>query len=170
VPLDYNVLGDELRIGWTSLTPISLKTSEKLLTLKVKLHCTLGKNETIGFNLASDPLNELADGNAVVIPDAVLYIDMIGSSVKGVNVTNESSNLTLTNYPNPFTGTTTFAYCLPVDGEVTLEIRGILGSIMNIPVNKSIQAAGDHTLTVDVNALAPGVYTATIRLNTGGQL
>ena len=75
-PVMYNVSGDELRIGWTSLNELSLKAAGKLLTLRVKLVGSLGKDETVRFTLAQDLLNELADAMGFVIRDAVLNMDI----------------------------------------------------------------------------------------------
>ena len=96
--------------------------------------------EGIRFKLAADPLNELADGDYNVINNAVLSIDVITTSMTGTGEISLSDRLTLANHPNPFTGKTTFAYSLPVDGKVTLEIYDIVGNkvkslvmLLNLP-------------------------------------
>ena len=167
-PVGYNVNGDELRIGWTDINPVVLKAAERLVTLKVRLTGTFDKEELLRFALAADVLNELADGNAEVIPDARLNIDVIGAFPLGIDV-QPAGDLLLANYPNPFNGTTTIAYTLPVAGNVTIEIRDMLGSIVRTPVNNEAQSAGDHRITMDGSLLAPGVYMATLKLNAGGQ-
>jgi hypothetical protein len=162
-PVEYGVNGDEIRIGWMSVNPLSLKADDKLITLKVRSTVSVGKDETIRFMLNPDPLNELADGSYRAIEGAVLKMAEIGGTALGTGEITMASRLTLLNYPNPFIGTTTFAYSLPVDGKVKLEISDMLGSKVKILVDE-IQTAGDHTLTVDANELKPGVYTATLRL------
>jgi hypothetical protein len=163
----YNVAGDELRIGWTSLSELSLKAVDKLLTLKVKLVGSLGKDETIRFALAQDPLNELADGMANVIQD-VLNVDVIGAYPLGINPVS-SEALSFTNYPNPFTGVTTLAYSLPVAGEVTIELRDMLGSLIKTIVNKVPQASGDYKLVQNLQDLSPGIYMVSLKLTSVGQ-
>ncbi len=166
-PLDYAATGDELRIGWQSLSPVSLNPGEKLLTLKLRLKVELGEGESIRFSLAGNELNELADADYDVIPNAVLFTNAIGSAL-GVDVLPGFGTLTFANYPNPFRNQTTFAYSLPVDGFVSIEICNMLGSKLKTLVNE-MQTAGDHTLTLDANIMGPGVYIATLRLNAKGQ-
>ncbi len=167
-PLMHSVSGDELRIGWNSLEPVILLEGESLLTLKVKLIGLPGE-EGIRFKLAADPLNELADGDYNVIDNAVLSIDVITTSMTGTGEISLSDRLTLANHPNPFTGKTTFTYSLPVDGKVTLEIYDIVGKKVKSLVDVT-QSAGDYVLSLDDAALQPGVYTATIKLDSNGNL
>ena len=167
-PLMHSVSGDELRIGWNSLEPVILLEGESLLTLKVKLTGLPGE-EGIRFKLAADPLNELADGDYNVIDNAVLSIDVITTSMTGTGEISLSDRLTLANHPNPFTGKTTFTYSLPVDGKVTLEIYDIVGNKVKSLVDVT-QSAGDYVLSLDEAMLQPGVYTATIKLDSNGNL
>lgn len=168
-PLSYNVIGDELRIGWNSMTPLNLKAAEKLLTLNVRLIGTLSKDETIRFSLVSSPLNELSDASFTTIGDAALSMDMISGSALGIGPAGTNGDLLLGNYPNPFNESTTIAYTLPVNGEVSLVIRDMLGTIVKVMVNKEEQKAGDYKLKLDANSLPQGVYMATLKLITGDQ-
>jgi hypothetical protein len=161
-PLMYNISGDELRIGWTSLSPVWLNEGESLITLKMKVNDQTG-NGSIYFSLAGDPLNELADGNYEVIGNAVLTIDVVKASALGFGENSLAENLTLSNHPNPFNGTTTFVYSIPVDGKVILEIYDLLGNKVKVAVDET-QSAGTYSLKLDANQLQPGVYTATIKL------
>jgi hypothetical protein len=161
-PLLYNVSGDELRIGWNSIEPISLQEGESLLTMKLKVIGLTGE-DGIRFKLAGDPLNEIADGDYNVINNAVLSIDVITTSMTGTGEITLSDRLTLANHPNPFMGKTTFAYSLPVDGKVTLEIYDIVGNKVRSLADVT-QSAGDYVLSIDDVILQPGVYTATLKL------
>jgi hypothetical protein len=167
-PVLFNVSGNELRIAWTSLTPLSLKAGDKMLTLNVKLIGSLGQDETIRFNLADNPLNELADGSSSVITNAAIMMETMAAATNAINEIS-AEKLQLYNYPNPFTETTTFAYTLPFNGEATLEIFNMLGSKVNVLLNES-KTAGDYKLTVNSNSLKPGVYTAVLKLKTDGQI
>jgi hypothetical protein len=135
----------------------------------VRLIGALGKDETIRFTLAANQLNELADAMANVIPDAVLNIDGIGAYALGIEPVVSSETLRFANYPNPFIGTTTLAYSLPVAGEVTIELRNMLGSIVKIVVDKAQQTSGDHKLVMDAAVLPSGIYLATLKLTSDGQ-
>jgi hypothetical protein len=164
-PVMYNASGNELRIGWNSTMPLPVKPGDKVLTLKLKIVGAVSLDETLRFSLAADPLNELADGNADVINDAVLYMDMLHASALGISNPVAADAMTLGNYPNPFAGTTTFAYSLPVSGKVTIEVFNMLGNKLVVLANQA-QTAGDKTFTFDAGVLKPGVYTAVLKLIT----
>jgi hypothetical protein len=163
-PMEHAVVGNELRIGWNALFPMSLNTGEALLTLKLRTIGTMAQDETIRLSLTSDPLNELADGNYNIIPNAQLFVDEIGGITTGVPEVTLNSKLKLESYPNPFVDQTTFAYTLPKEGRVVLELANMLGSKTVILLDEW-QSAGNHTFTADLSRLNVGVYTATIRLH-----
>jgi hypothetical protein len=163
-PLQYNVEGNELRIGWYSLAPVWLNKGESLITLQLKL-----KGETsaegIQFSLAADPLNELADGNFNVIGNALLVIDIPSTSAMGTSHNIAAENIEFSNHPNPFRGTTTLSYNLPVDGKVVIEVYDLLGTLVKTMVNEN-QTAGQYSLQLNANSLQPGIYTAVLKLNS----
>jgi hypothetical protein len=101
------LVGEELRIGWNALMPMSLTTGETLLTLKLRTTGSLAQGETIRLSLTADPLNELADGNYNTIPNALLFVDEIGGIATGVPDITFSNKLLLECYPNPFVDKTT---------------------------------------------------------------
>lgn len=160
-PLMYNVSGDEIRIGWTTIVPVYLTEGACLITLKVKVIEESGP-EGINFTLASNPLNELANANYVVIDDAVLVVDVIQTSALGI-INNTADRLELENHPNPFHGTTTFEYSIPVEGRVILEVYDLVGNKVMTAVDE-VQGAGKYAYKVDANILQPGVYTATLKV------
>jgi hypothetical protein len=162
-PMEYAVVGNELRIGWNALFPMSLNTGEALLTLKLRTIGSMAQGETIRLSLTSDPLNELADGEYNTIPNAQLFVDEIGGTITGIPEVLINGKLILENHPNPFAGRTTFTYILPEDGKVMLEIADVTGSKTDVLMDEW-QQAGAHTFSADMSNYAVGVYTATIRL------
>jgi hypothetical protein len=165
----YAIHDHEIRIGWHSLSPLRLNAGETLLTLKVKVAETFIDNTDLRFSIAYDPLNELADGSYTAINPASLSMDMLKTSALGGTELPDQLALVFKNQPNPFKGTTTFAYSLPMDGKVSLELRSMLGSNVTTLVDEA-QPAGDYSLTLDASTLEPGVYTATLRLYVKGTL
>jgi hypothetical protein len=160
-PLQYNVKGNELRIGWYSLAPVWLNKGEGLVTLKLKT----SSDKEVRFSLADSDLNELADANFDVIGDASLVIDIPSTSSLGLGVNLSSEEVDFTSYPNPFKGTTTLTYSLPVDGQVLIEVYNLVGSKVNVAVDET-QSAGEYSLNLDASNLQPGVYTAILKLKT----
>jgi hypothetical protein len=161
--LQYNVNGNELRIGWYSLAPVWLNEGESLVTLKMKMKTST--EEGIYFSLVDSQLNELADGDFDVF-DATLIIDIPSKSALGFGNNNEvAENIELSNHPNPFIGTTTLTYSIPENGEVTLEIYDMIGNKMKVEVDAT-QDAGNYSVIMDANELQPGIYTAILKYKT----
>ena len=71
------------------------------------------------------------------------------------------------NYPNPFNPATRISYSLPDPGPVTLVVYNILGEQVRVLVN-SYQRSGFHSVDVDGEGLASGVYF--YRLKAGDNL
>jgi hypothetical protein len=167
VPVMFRVNGNELRIGWHNLTPaLNVQEASELLVLKLKATANFTEGKIFQLAFVSSPLNELADGMAVVIDDVTLNTDIIANSPLGVN-NLQNQALSLNVYPNPFNDFTTISYKLPVDGKVTLEVRDMLGHIVATPVNE-YQASGKHTLKFASEKLPQGVYNAVIKLQPDG--
>jgi len=80
VGLDWAVNGNELRIGWNSLTPVDLAASSELVILRLKTTAAFVNDAAIRISLIPNPLNELADEQLNVINDAVLKVDVIAAS------------------------------------------------------------------------------------------
>jgi hypothetical protein len=161
--LDWSANGSELRIGWTAGDPLWFSEDEVLLTISLKTSETFGQGDEIYFTLAGDPLNELADGSAKVIPDAVLGIDALVFSTWGIPDPDNSAPLTLECIPNPFYSYTFISYSIPVDGRVTIQISDMLGRKVSVPVDENLPG-GKYSFKLDALPLQPGVYTATLTL------
>jgi predicted outer membrane repeat protein len=65
--------------------------------------------------------------------------------------------LQIANYPNPFTGSTTFFYTLKEYSQVILQIFNSFGHIVDEPVN-TVQQKGKQTAVWDAGDLPPGMY------------
>ncbi|NCA84759.1 MAG: T9SS type A sorting domain-containing protein, partial [Clostridia bacterium] len=168
MPVIFKIKGNELRISWYSMIPMEVSKNETVITLQLK--AIADADEDIFITLANDPVVELADGNYNVIKDGVLSIAVVSSNTAvGVNEVNQSDDLQLANYPNPFKGTTQFAYTLPADGKVTLEINDITGNKVKLLINEG-QHVGEHMFTMDASALPPGMYVAILTFTGNDQV
>ena len=157
----------ELRLGWFALQPAMLDAGDVLLTLRVRVTGDIALDETLVFSLTQEATNEIADGRFLSNGPTELHMDALTGKSTGTHENPEQHTLNLTCFPNPFRGTTTLAYSLPADGKVTLDITSMLGAQVTTLVDEA-QTAGDHTLTLDASTLKPGVYTATLRLDSDG--
>jgi hypothetical protein len=163
--LDWAVNGDELRIGWTAGDPVWFFENETLLNITMMTSETFSEGDEIRITLAADPLNELADGTAKVIPDAVIGIDAIVFSTYGITDPSIMSALTLESNPNPFAVYTVLSYNLPVDGHVTLKVSDMLGRQVSKVVDE-YQVGGKYTYKMDALPLQPGMYNVTITVHS----
>jgi len=75
----------------------------------------------------------------------------------------EDSSLTLSNYPNPFTGQTTIEYNLPDDSSVTLIVTDMTGRQISVLVNNEVKTKGQHTTVFDGANYPAGMYYYTIQ-------
>jgi hypothetical protein len=168
--LAWTVKGNELRIGWNSLEPMSLEANQELLVIHARTASTFGHGDAIRLELAADPLNELADGYVEVIPDAVLGMNLIEFSTNGFVDPAIGASMTLESAPNPFANYTMLSYTLPAEGQVTLAINDMLGRTVTTLV-KEAENSGRHAIRLDASTLQPGVYFATLTLhNSSGEL
>ncbi len=72
-------------------------------------------------------------------------------------VKGENGTLLQQNHPNPFSGNTVFPYCLQKGGRVTFRIYDISGAEAGC-IEKGPQAAGDHTLELNIGNMESGIY------------
>jgi hypothetical protein len=160
--LDWSVNGNELRIGWFSTVPFNVDVLGDLLTLKLKTTAAFTSGKSIRVTLVSTSLNEIADANYNVIPDATVSVAVIENSPAGINPL-ANQEMTFQNHPNPFANLTTFTYNLPVAGNATIEIHDLLGRVVMTVLNEQ-QISGPHILQVDATTLPMGIYIATLKL------
>jgi photosystem II stability/assembly factor-like uncharacterized protein len=66
------------------------------------------------------------------------------------------------NYPNPFNPTTVIRYSLPKAEQVTIALYDITGRVIKI-FNEGVKHSGDHSIQINSDELASGVYFYTIK-------
>jgi len=163
--LAWSAMEGELRIGWNSLQPIVSGFYEELLNIRVKTTSRFGPGDMIRFVLAANRQNELADGNYRVIPDAWLSTGSLAYFTNSIPEPAGVTPLTLLSRPNPFADHTIIDYHLPDDGFVILRITDILGRPV-ATLAEAYERSGAHSLRFDAITLQPGVYMASIRLES----
>ncbi|MCX6250435.1 MAG: hypothetical protein NTX61_06760 [Bacteroidetes bacterium] len=160
----WNVSGNELRIGWYSSLPLNIGASGELMVIRLKTSTSFTRNQTIHFNLVSSSLNELADDHNKTISDGMISMNGIIAMPEGITE-NSLQGLSMTNQPNPFTGSSVINCFLPADGLVTIEIRNLLGVLVKSLV-KEHWNQGNHSVRFTPENLATGIYLATLHLKT----
>ena len=61
------------------------------------------------------------------------------------------------NFPDPFATTTTLTYTLPAEAVTQLSIYDVIGRRLRVSFFR-LESAGTHTVQIDADGLAPGVY------------
>ena len=84
--------------------------------------------------------------SSLVVPEALQTDEpvMFATELRGV-------------YPNPFNPVTTVSYALKEEDQVSLVVYNVLGQRVAVLVD-GVQAAGEHTITLDGNRLPSGPY------------
>jgi hypothetical protein len=82
---------------------------------------------------------------------------------KQLTVVTNLQHASLQNYPNPFTGTTSVSFQLPVSGVATLRVYNNLGAEVSTLINKQQLDAGSYTVAFDGTSLPAGLYHYTLR-------
>jgi len=62
------------------------------------------------------------------------------------------------NVPNPAGERTRISFTLPADAIVTLQVYGLLGQVVSVPLSQRQMPAGDHEISVDTGNLPEGIY------------
>jgi hypothetical protein len=106
-----------------------------------------------------------SDEALVEVPVRVLV-----GSMSGIAGTDDDARplATLRNYPNPFSGETTFSFHLARKAVVDLEIYNVQGRLVTAILRDRSLAEGPHRFTYDGGALPSGVYFC--RLKTAEQV
>jgi hypothetical protein len=161
-PVMWAVNGNELRIGWYSLDPVNVDENGSLVTLKLMTSNAFTTGRTIDISMPLDRLNEIAGGNYKTIESAALMVAKVNYSSRDLSI-EQDKGMKLSNYPNPFTKSTTIKYTLPVAGKVTINLYNNMGQLVTTIVEAS-QNAGEYSVRYESNSLQPGIYVARLRL------
>lgn len=95
-----------------------------------------------------------------------VYYAYIQPGTVGMNEQEMKDYISVSNYPNPFTGNTSIRYTLQRAAQVQLQIFDVFGKKIAEPLNTT-REAGNHTFTYDASELPVGLYIG--RLSSGGQ-
>jgi hypothetical protein len=159
VATTWKVSGDELRIGWNSISPVNVSAGEKLVVLTLLPTLAFTDIQTMTATLVPNTLNELANADFIQIQGAELQVDNVE-----INPLGFPNLLKLKAEPNPASVSTTFTYTLPVSGIVNMKIYNSMGSPVRSVVSNVYQDSGTYSLNTDIRSLRKGIYFVKITL------
>jgi len=96
--------------------------------------------------------------------------DYQSEMLRTISTELHTEELTIRNYPNPFTGMTTIEYSLPKAEQVSLTISDISGKIVRHLLQDKAHEAGIYTLQLDASMLSPGIYISTLQTTKALQI
>ncbi len=139
-----------LNIAWFSTEPVSLNENATIAQIRVRVLADIPEGTEL-FSL--NAITELADVNANPISDV---------NLKTIGVTTDKgvlsgSELSTSNYPNPFDRTTTISYTLPENGKVKVDVYNTVGMLVTTLVDQ-YQEAGLQNAVFNGTDVKPGVY------------
>lgn len=153
--VNVNAEKANINIGWFNTNAMNVNADDAIAFITVRVLANIEEGTRL-FELTSN--TELADASANVIEGVNLKSTAIYSAKAS------STELTATNYPNPFNANTTISYNLPEAGKVTVIVYNKLGQAIRTLVNGA-QDAGVQTIELSNANLLPGVYQYRITLN-----
>jgi len=151
--LTYSVANGELRISWFSLA--GMNTENQIVTLKLKAK-DLSNVTAEDLSVVLDGSSEISDRNANVFQNV---------SINCPKLSVAANTASITNYPNPFAGTTTISYNTTVDGNVSLVLYNIVGEEVSVLINNEFTTAANHQITLSSNKLEAGIYVCKLYVN-----
>jgi len=99
----------------------------------------------------------LEDGEDILAGLLEFYGGVTVSELTELQAANESDEIILSNYPNPFNPSTIIRYKLPESGLVSLKVFDLLGRQVAELVNE-VQHAGLHSVSFNAEHLSSGLY------------
>jgi len=158
--LVYNVMGDELRIGWfANVETLCITSNTPVIIINCKTTSNFKSGDIIKFSVANNSLCEFADEFGEPIDNVVLKTYSIEYS-NNQNIGNAESilNNDLFIFPNPAENIATLRYKVVNDGFVKISLYNVLGEKLFDVVNKYV-LKGVYNSEMDLSSIPDGVYS-----------
>ena len=177
-PLQNNKIGNDqpLQISWKYVGDIGSSVKVEISTDNTITWSTIKSVDPTSEGTSANPviyqtpkspfystdcfIRVTSDKKATLQYPSVAPGFVIGSAA-GVYSTNAENGYSISNYPNPFGGSTTIKFDLPVRSFVTIRIQDELGREIDKLVTETFDA-GSHSVTYNAANISNGVYTYTL--------
>jgi hypothetical protein len=187
-PYSYAWAGDGVNANSQNMQVCPTTTTTYTLTVIDALGCKGTDQVTVFVNDVrcgnkNDKVLVCHKGEVICVsPNAVKahldHGDYLGSCTAPATVTKKAVQVEerhmpdlvkLSNYPNPFTNTTTIRYQLPFDGTVALQVFDLSGKVVATLVSGQKQA-GMHTTDFNGKNVSKGVYYYRMTVTSGNKM
>jgi len=164
--LFYNVVGDELRVGWfADEGAVEIMAGEPVFVIRGRMTNYFRDGDVVQFKIANNPLCEFADENGKPIENVVLKtFSIVHSNSKNI----ENSGRTLDNdlfiFPNPAENTVNVRYNIVNYGIVNISMYNVLGEKVADVINKP-SLKGNFSSEFGLSSMPSGVYTLKMTLD-----
>jgi len=158
-------------IEWNAGVAAIIGSCFKILSL-VPANISPGMQMTVTVEFSSNDTNTcsaiLSFPSAGPCQDSVVSIQLIGKGTlaNSVEKTAEGNFVLDQNFPNPFSGVTSFNYSTPNESEVNIILSDMTGKIVKTIINGKV-SEGKHLVTFDASNLPSGSYI--ISLESGSE-
>jgi len=172
--------GDGPSCRWASIVPVTGGTAYYVGT-SVGLFATTALNDTFtvwtqqGTNTIGASIVDMidyrsTDGLIVIATHSHGIFSRHIADINDVAVNQVVANTVtdFTNYPNPFSNTTTIRFNIKDKQKVLLQVFDIRGALVSTIANEEMYA-GEKRYTFSANNLAAGIYYCTLKTNTSTQ-
>ena len=156
----YHVKENELRIGWLENDQaFQLKNNETFIIISGKTSGNFQPGDVIKFEVANNPLCEMADETATPVKNVRLQTFIIkhsGSPEISNNLNTPENYFEI--YPNPAKDKLNIRYQITHGEKVRITVFNMPGKEINVVTDK-YYLKGIYDLEIDLSSFPPGVYT-----------
>lgn len=140
----------QIRISWVNESGniTSVDPNVPILVIEAKKNNSFDGSD---IRFVIDPLSHFSDYKGEQI-DTRYTLPLISNSGKYLS----------NNYPNPYSGSTSIIYTLPVDGKVNVSLYNQMGQRVRV-ISDAVEKAGTHNIIFDSRGLEAGVYYYTLK-------
>ena len=142
----FNVEEGVLKLSWFSMEAIQLNAGDILMNLQLR-----SSNANVPQGFALLPGTVFGNAAAEKVGLSALVMPEISESIAAIS-----------SFPNPAANEMQIHFSLPEAGNITIEMTDVLGASVQILTAES-HAAGNHTLSVNLNRLSEGTYFLQLR-------
>ena len=124
----------------------------------IKFYSTITGNETNSFSAQVGNDSTISINNVTIDKD--IAISIVNNNIQNTDDDENylPKNFTLfQNYPNPFNAQTKIAFEIPKDGDVEINIYGVLGNLIESVKLKNL-SKGRNVYNFSANNLSSGIY------------